>query len=81
VDARIAPLLGELQAATGDARRTLVGIDGAAGAAGRMIGPQAPLALRIDEALADVSRAAKAVSELTEYLRRNPNALVVGKAR
>jgi paraquat-inducible protein B len=81
VDAGLSPLLAQLQAATGDARRTLGGLDGAAGAAGRLVGPQGHLPIRLREALTDVSRAANAVRELADYLRRNPNALLVGRSR
>jgi paraquat-inducible protein B len=81
VDTGLQPLLAELQAATGDARKTLGGLDGAAGAAERLVGAQGQLPARLPEALADVSRAANAVRELADYLRRNPNALLVGKSR
>jgi paraquat-inducible protein B len=81
LDVGLAPLLAQLQAATGDARKTLVALDGAAGATGRVVGAQAPLPVRLREALTEVSRAANAVRELAEYLRRNPNALLVGKSR
>jgi paraquat-inducible protein B len=81
VDAGLPPLLAQLQSVAGDARKTLVGLDGAAGAAGRLVAPQAPLSFRLGEALTDVARAANALRELADYLRRNPNALLVGKAR
>jgi paraquat-inducible protein B len=78
LNAGVPPLLAQVQAATGDARTTIAGLDGAAE---RLIAPQAPLSVRLNEGLADVSRAANAVRELAEYLRRNPNALLVGKSR
>jgi paraquat-inducible protein B len=77
----VPPLLAEVRAATGDARKTLVGLDGAAGAAGRLVGPQAPLNVRLNEALTEFGRASNAIRELADYLRRNPNALLVGNAR
>jgi len=77
----VPPLLAELRATTGAARNTLVGLDGAAGAAGRLIAPQASLSVRLGETLTDVGRASHAIRELADYLRRNPNALLVGKSR
>jgi paraquat-inducible protein B len=77
----VPPLLAELRATTAAARNTLVGLDGAAGAAGRLIGPQASLSVRLGETLTDVGRASNAIRELADYLRRNPNALLVGKSR
>jgi paraquat-inducible protein B len=75
------PLLADLQGAIGEARKALVGMDGAAGAAQRLAAPGAPLSVQLNETLGDVSRAAGAVRELAEYLQRNPNSLLVGKSR
>jgi len=80
-DADLQPLLAELRAAVGDARTALVGVGGAAGAASRMVAPEAPLSVRLNDALGEVSRAADAVRELADFLQRNPNSLIVGKAR
>lgn len=40
-----------------------------------------PLFTQLDRALADVQRAAQAVRQLAEFLRRNPNALITGRKR
>jgi paraquat-inducible protein B len=77
----IPPLLADLQGAVGDARKALVGMDGAAGAAQRLAAPEAPLSVQLNETLGDVSRAAGALRQLAEYLQRNPNSLLVGKSR
>jgi paraquat-inducible protein B len=81
LDAGAQPILADLQSAIGDARKTLVGLDGAAGAAGRLVAPEAPLSVRLSEALDEVGRAASAVRDLADYLQRNPNSLLVGKSR
>jgi paraquat-inducible protein B len=81
VDAGLPSLIAQLQATTDDVRKTLVGVDGATAAAGRLVAPQAALSVRLSEGLADVDRAANAVRELADFLRRNPNALIVGKGR
>jgi paraquat-inducible protein B len=81
VDADLEPVLAELRLAVGDARKTLVGLDGAAGATSRLVAPEAPLSVRLGDALGEVSRAAAAVRELADYLQRNPNSVFVGKAR
>jgi paraquat-inducible protein B len=81
LDASLPPLITQLQAITQDARKTLVGLDGPAAEAGRLIAPQASLSVQLSEGLAEVGRAANAVRELADYLRRNPNALLVGKSR
>jgi paraquat-inducible protein B len=78
-DADLQPLLAEVRATVGDARTALVGLGGAAGAASRLVAPEAPLSVRLNEALGEVSRAADAVRELADFLQRNPNSLIVGK--
>jgi paraquat-inducible protein B len=81
LDAGVQPLVGEAQAAIADARKALVGLDGATGDARRMVAPEAALSVRLGEALNEVGRAAGAIRELADYLQRNPNSLLVGKAR
>jgi paraquat-inducible protein B len=81
VDADLGPVLADLRQAVGDARMALVGLDGAASATSRLVAPEAPVAVRLSDALGEVSRAAAAVRELADYLQRNPNALLVGKAK
>lgn len=81
LDKDLPVLIGELQATTVDVRKSLVGLDGATSAAGQLIAPQAALSVKLSDGLTDFGRAANAVRELAEYLRRNPSALLVGKAR
>lgn len=44
-----------------------------------MIAPQAPLRRDLEAALDQLSEAARSVSELAEFLKRNPNALLSGR--
>jgi len=81
LDAGLPPLVGEMQVAIEDARKALAGLDGVAGDARRLVAPDAPASVRLNEALNEVGRAASAVRELADYLQRNPNALLVGKSR
>jgi paraquat-inducible protein B len=79
LDTQLTALLGELRLTVGDARKAVVGLDGAAGAASRLVAPEAPLSVRLNEALGGVTRAADAVHDLADYLQRNPSSLLVGK--
>jgi paraquat-inducible protein B len=81
LDVGLQPLVADLRGVVVDARKALVGLDGAAGAAQRMVAPEAPLTTRLGDALDEVGRAAEALRELADYLQRNPNAILVGKAR
>ena len=41
--------------------------------------PQAPLALQLNETLIELSKSARSMRELTDYLERNPSSIVRGK--
>jgi len=46
-----------------------------------LVGKDAPTQLQLREALQEITRAAQGVSGLTEYLERNPEALIRGKSQ
>jgi paraquat-inducible protein B len=65
----------ELRKAVSTAERTL------AGAEKTLVGKDSPTQQELRSALQEVSRAARSINELIEYLERNPNALIRGKAQ
>ena len=69
VDAGIVP---EVKAALEDARKTL-------GAAKQTLSADAPLQSDLREALRELAKAAQSLRALTDYLERNPEALLRGK--
>lgn len=81
MDAEMRPLLADLRGAVSDARKAFLGLDSAAGATSRLIAPEAPLSVRLGDALKEVGRAAASVRELADYLQRNPNSLLRGKPK
>jgi hypothetical protein len=56
-------------------KRVLVNIDAT------LVGKDAPTQQQLREALQEITRAAQGVSGLTEYLEKNPEALIEGKHR
>jgi paraquat-inducible protein B len=44
-----------------------------------LLGPDAPAQQELRDALQEISRAARAIQVLTDYLERNPEALIRGK--
>lgn len=56
-------------------RRVLINIDAT------MVGKDAPTQQQLRDALQEITRAAKGVSGLTEYLEKNPEALIRGKGQ
>lgn len=65
----------ELRKAVKTAERTL------AGAEKTLVGKDSPTQQELRSALQEVSRAARSINELIEYLERNPNALIRGKTQ
>jgi paraquat-inducible protein B len=60
---------------------TLDSLQTTLGALQATLGPDAPLVYQSGEALERVSEAAESLKELTDYLQRNPSALVRGRAQ
>ncbi len=67
--------LQDLRKATATADRALAGADQT------LVGKDSPTQQELRAALQEVSRAARAITELVDYLERNPNALIRGKAQ
>lgn len=67
--------LTEVRTTLEDLKRLLVHIDAT------LTGKDAPAQLQLREALQEITRAARGVSGLAEYLERNPEALIRGKAQ
>src|SRR5660397_248985 len=79
VDGEIVPeakkTLEELGRATASAGRVLANLDNT------FLGPDAPVQQDLRDAMREITRAAKAVRALADYLERNPNALIRGKTQ
>jgi paraquat-inducible protein B len=67
--------LPEVKKTLEDLKRVLVNIDAT------LVGKDAPTQQQLRETLQEVTRAAQGVSGLTEYLERNPEALIKGKTQ
>jgi paraquat-inducible protein B len=79
VDPAVGRVLRELGGATRDTRRTLASMRGVLDNAGANLAANAPLPVELKQTLGSVDKAARAVTELARFLRRNPSALVLGK--
>jgi paraquat-inducible protein B len=67
--------LPELKKTLEDLKRVLVSTDAT------LVGKDAPTQQQLRDALQEITRAAQGVSGLTEYLEKNPEALIRGKAQ
>jgi paraquat-inducible protein B len=79
VDNRSGPALASLKKAADQANLTLVQISSTAQTLQAGLAPDAPLTYRLEMALENFSEASSAIRELTDYLQRNPSAIVRGK--
>jgi len=81
VDRRVDPLAYSVTATLADAQKTLAEVRVAVENVSDLLGPDSALRPDLIQALEQVSDAGRGVADLTEFLERNPNALLVGKKR
>ncbi len=74
------PLITDLDAVIANADAGLAKIDEAAKAISEMSNPRSPVLLRLQNVLQETERASRALKELSNDLKRAPNALISGKA-
>ena len=79
VNGRSGPVLVSLKKAADQASLTLSQISSTAQTLQAGLAPDAPLTYRLEVALANFSEASSAIRDLTDYLQRNPSAIVRGK--
>jgi paraquat-inducible protein B len=79
VNNRSGPVLASLKKASDQASLTLAQISSTAATLQAGLAPDSPLTYRLDVALENFSEASSAIRELTDYLQRNPSAIVRGK--
>ena len=81
LDEKVDPILEDFQKAVADADKTLKKIETASGKFSALVDPEGAFGLRMNMAASEISQAARALRELSEFLKRNPNALITGKKR
>jgi paraquat-inducible protein B len=74
------PLLGDLKSMMAKTEASLARIDEAAGEIAAFSNPRSPVLLRLQNVLQETERASRALQELSNDLKRNPKALISGKA-
>jgi paraquat-inducible protein B len=71
--------LADLDLTLVSARGTLTSAQGTFDTTGNLVSPNSPQVQRLDSTLDEVSRAARSIRVLTDYLERHPEALLRGK--
>jgi paraquat-inducible protein B len=81
VDGRVDPLVDSVTNTLSDARKTFVELRAGIRNVNDLLGPDSALRPDLKQALEELSNAGRAVSDLAEFLERNPTALLTGKRR
>jgi paraquat-inducible protein B len=79
IDSRVDPLAGSITNTFAEVNHALADVRVAIQGLSTMVAPDAPLQTELTGALEHVSDAARSISELAEFLKRNPNALITGR--
>jgi len=79
VDSRVDPLADSITNTLQDAQKTLADVRVAVGNASVLIGPDSAVSTDLRQALEEFANAARGITELAEFLQRNPNTLLTGK--
>jgi paraquat-inducible protein B len=79
VDGRVDPLVDSVTNTLSDARRTLVDLRAGLQNISDLVGPDSSLRPSLAQTLEELASASRSVSDLAELLKRDPNALLVGR--
>jgi paraquat-inducible protein B len=79
VNAQVQPLSTEIQLTAQRARVTLDEVDKTLKTLRDLVAPESSLRYELDTALDEIGGAARSIDVLSDYLERNPNALLTGK--
>jgi len=76
----LAEIAAELKTSIEDLDRVLISARTTLDDAGKLIAPESPLAVQLDNTLQEMTRAARGLRVLADYLERHPEALLRGKS-
>jgi paraquat-inducible protein B len=81
VDGRVDPLADSVTNTLQDAQKTLADLRVAIRNVSGLIGPDSAIPSDLSQALEDLGNAGHEVADLAEFLKRNPNTLLIGRRR
>lgn len=73
------PLVASLTNSLAEADRALAAVRGAGESIRSMLEPDTPVRVGLDQALQQLASAGQSIASFIEFLKRNPNALIVGR--
>jgi paraquat-inducible protein B len=78
-NAHVGPLVADIRKSSDEANRTMKETRAALVNLQQTLDPNAPLAVRLNQALDSLTETSRSIGELADYLQRNPGALVRGR--
>ena len=78
-DKGIEPIMADIDKVAIKANASLTSIETASNDLAKLANPRGPLLIRVQTVLQETERAARAIKELADDLKRNPNAILKGK--
>ena len=78
-NSKIGPLVADLRQTSDEADKTMKDTRAALVSLQQTLDPNAPLAVRLNQALDSLTETSRSIGEFTDYLQRNPGALVRGR--
>ena len=79
LNSKVDPLSDSITNSLAEANRALAQLRGAGENMRQMLSPDAPIRNDLDLALQQLTAAGQSITDLVDYLKRNPNALIVGR--
>jgi paraquat-inducible protein B len=81
VDGRVKPLASSIEKSLTEARTALEQARKSLVVAEKTVGKESPVIYQLDKTLKEISRMARSIRSLADYLERHPNALLYGKGK
>ena len=78
-NSKIGPLIVDLQENSDEANKTMKDTRGALVRLQQTLDPNSPLAVHLNQTLDQLSDTGRSLEEFTDYLQRNPSALIRGR--
>jgi len=81
IDGKIDPFFGQVEDTNQELKTTLTAVKEVTEQLNHLFSPESSMRYELENALNNLGKAAQAVQMLTEYLERNPKALITGKPK
>jgi paraquat-inducible protein B len=78
-NSQVGPLVADIREASDEADKTMKDTRAALVGLQQTLDPNAPLAVRLNQALDSLTETSRSIGELSDYLQRNPGALIRGR--